>query len=131
VRAACIANPIEAANLRDRVAAQETRSQYQQQQREQERLIEGHAEMAECHQYAPEDDRVATAEYSIADQPAQHRREVDQAYVKAKCLRGESVNRQRPGDPFQNIPICREAEDPFDVPRQQQLVRHVERQQRA
>jgi hypothetical protein len=78
-----------------RVAAHETRSQYHEQQREQERPIDGRAEMAECHRYAPEDDRVATAESSIADQPAQYRCEVDQSYVKAKGLRGESVNRDR------------------------------------
>jgi hypothetical protein len=77
VCAACIAIPVESSNLRNQIAAQEARSQDQQQEREQERLIEGHAEMAECHQYAPEDDRVAAAEYPIADQASQYRREVD------------------------------------------------------
>jgi hypothetical protein len=44
------------------IAAQQARSQNQQQERKQERLIKSHAEMAERHQYATEDDRVPAAE---------------------------------------------------------------------
>ena len=86
--------------------------------------------MAECHQYAPEDDRIAAAEYSIADQPSEYRREVDQANIEAKSLRGEPFNCKRSRDRFQNMPIGPEANNLFDVPRQQQLLGHVKREQR-
>jgi len=85
--------------------------------------------MAQRHQYAPEEDRVAAAEQPITDQTSQYWREVNQADVKAKSLRGERLDRKRSGDPFQKVPICLEADNLLNMPRQQQLVGHVEREQ--
>ena len=129
VRAARIALVVERADLRDQVAAQEPGPEDQQQQREQERLVEGHAEMTEGHQPAAEDDRVASPEHPIAHESAEDGREVDQADVEPEGLRREGLDRQRPGDRLEQVPIGLKADDPFDVARQQQLFGHVEREQ--
>ena len=77
-----------------------------------------------------EHDRAALAD-AVADPAAEHRREIDEARVEAENLRGERLRRQRPERAFEHAAERREARDMLDMARQQQLVDHVEDQQRG
>jgi hypothetical protein len=91
VGAATILGSIELSDLRQQIPTQTSGSKNEQEQRQQERLVERHAEMPCRHQQRTERHRIASSEHSIANQPAEYGCEVHQPHVNAEDLRRESL----------------------------------------
>ena len=83
-----------------------------------------------AHRQRADHDGVALADPAVGDQAAEQRREIHEAGVEAEDLRGERLRRQRPDHRFDRGAEPGEPGDVLDVSRQQQLVDHVQHQQR-
>ncbi len=129
-RAAPVLGAVERAHLGRQVGPEQARAQDQQQQRQKEGRVEGHAEMAEAHQHGPRHHRAGPARQPVADDPAEQGREGQQGDVEAEDHRGQGLRRQRPGGALHHAAEDREADHVLDAPRQQQLFDHVEGQER-
>ena len=67
---------------------------------------------------------------AVGEQPAEQRQRVDHRGEQPESLRREAERRQRTVDRLQRGAIGADADDLFDMPGQEQPLRHVERQQR-
>ena len=121
---------VEGTDLGRDIALEESRADHEQQQGEQERLLERHRQVPAGHRQRADHDGVALPDPAVGDQAAEQWREVHEARVEAEDLRRERLRRQRPDHGFDRGAKSREPDDVLDVPRQQQLVHHVEHQQR-
>ena len=92
--AAVIAGRVESADLRRHVGLEAAVAENQHQQREQEQRLERHHEMADRHQRRADDDGAVLAEHAVGDEPAEERREIDEAGVEAIDVRGEAAARR-------------------------------------
>jgi hypothetical protein len=118
------------ADLSGDIALEQAGPEDQQEKRKKEALVERHCDMAAGHRHRAEHDCVALADPAVGDPPAKHRREIDEARVKPEYLRGELLRRQRPEHMLDRSPEAGEARHMLDMARQQQLVDHVQHQQR-
>jgi hypothetical protein len=78
-----------------------------------------------------EHDGAALADPAVGDPAAEHRREIDEARVEAENLGCERLRRQRPENGFEGRAESGKADDVLDMAGQQQLVDHVQHQQRG
>ncbi len=104
----------------------------QEQQRREEKRLDGHEEMADRHQDGAEDHRAALADYPVREHPSEEGGQVDERGVEPVDLRGERLWRERPEDRLE--PAFNEAkpEHPLpDIGMQEQVVDHVEDEKRA
>jgi hypothetical protein len=86
--------------------------------------------MAHRHQHAAQHDRARAPEQAVAEQAAEHRREIDEAHIETENLRRQRLRRQRPRDGFDGGAQAGKARDVFDMSGQKQLLDHVKHQQR-
>ena len=86
--------------------------------------------MPRRHQQRAERNDAHTAEHPVAERAAEHRREIDEPDVEAENLEGERLRGQRPGDGLGSGAEGGEARHMLDIARQQQLLHHVEHEQR-
>ncbi len=84
--------------------------------------------MAEYHDDGAQRDGIAPAQPPVGDQPAQHRRQVGKA-VEPDDDRRQAGDLHRAIDVLKGVMERLEADDLFDMTRQQQPVRQVQRQQ--
>jgi hypothetical protein len=121
---------IKLAHLRGDVALEEPATHDQQHQREQERGVESHGDMACAHQKRARHHRVAPSDETIGEPAAEHRREIDEARVKTVDLRRERDGAHPPEDRFKDRAERGEARDVADMPGHEQRLRHVQHQER-
>ena len=129
--AARIARRIKPANLGRDVRLKAAGAQDQRQQREQEKLLDRHHEMADRHQHRADHDGAALAEHAVGEQAAEDRREIDKPGIEPPDLRRQRLYVERAEDTFEP---ALEAEQPDDVAGmigQQQVFGHIEHEQRA
>ena len=100
-------------------------------QREQKQRLERHHEMADRHQCRAEHHGPALAEHAVGEQAAEDRREIDEGGVKAVDMRGERLHAERPEQEFETALERRVADDGFGAPGCEQILDHVEHEQRA
>ena len=121
---------VQRADLRNQVTAQASGAEREQQQREQERRIERHAEVPDRHHQGAQCHRAVATEYTVAEQTAEQRCQVHRADVETEDLEGERLRRQWPREPLDRGPERSESDDVLDMSGQQQLLHHVQREQR-
>ena len=122
---------IQRTDLRRDIALEKSRADHQQQQRQQERLVEGHGQMPGRHRDRAYDHRVALPDPAIGDHATQKRREVHEARIQPEDLRGQRLVRHGASQPLHPAPEARKPGDMLDMPGQQQLVHHVQHHQRG
>ena len=120
---------VKVPDLRGDIALQAARSGDQQQQRDQEALLERHREMSGAHHQRADHNRLLRAQQPVGDPAAEQRREIDEAGVETERLRRERLARHGSEDGFKRRPVRGHSGDMLDVPRQQQLLDHVEHDQ--
>jgi hypothetical protein len=89
-----------------------------------------HRDVAGEHRQRADDDRVAQADPTVGKHAAEQWREIHHACVQAEQLRRECLRREWTGDRFHRRAQLRKADDVFDMAREQQLVDHVQHDQR-
>ena len=99
-------------------------------QGEEERPVERHGDVTGAHAQGADHHAVALPDPTVGDHPAEQRREVDEPGVETENLRRERLRRQRADDRFHRGTESGEPGNLLDMPRQQQLVHHVEGEQR-
>ena len=128
--AAAVVWSVELADLRLEIAAQGAGAQDQQQHGQQERLVEGHAEVPGGHQKRAQRHGSRAPQNPVAQPPADGRGHIDEAHVEAEDLGREPLGRQVAEQALDGAPERRKADNPFYMARQQQLLGHVEGEQR-
>ena len=122
---------VQRPDLAREVALEAAHARQQAQQREQEREVERHQEMAGGHEQGAEDDGARATQPAVGDESAGDRRQVNQPGVEAEDGGGQRHVGQRPVvDPLEDGAERGEAGDILDMTRQQELLDHVEHQQR-
>ncbi len=118
---------VQLADLGRDIALEQPDADDERQEREQERPFEGHQKMPERHHQRSRDQRDPSAGELVRDDPAEDRHQVNERGVIAEDRRGERLGFQ-PGI----MPAAQpgEARDLVDVARQQEIIDHVEREQR-
>ncbi len=129
--AARIARRIEPADLRGNVRLEAAVAEDEEQQREQKELLDRHHEMADRHQARADDDGAALAEHAVGQQAAEDRREIDQPGIEAPDLRRQRLHVERTEHGFQRALQRVEPAHIAGVLRQQQVLGHVQHEQRA
>jgi hypothetical protein len=86
--------------------------------------------MAPAHRQRTDHDRVALPYPAVGDEAAEQRREIDETCVETKDLRCERLRRKRTHHGFDGRAESRESGDVLHVAGQQQLVHHVQHQER-
>ena len=94
-------------------------------------MIECHRKVTGAHQERASHDRVALPDPPIRNEAAEQRREVDETGVQAIDLRCRRLRRQWTHDRFDGGAKTREAGDVLYVSRQNQLVDHIQHDQRG
>jgi hypothetical protein len=120
---------VERADLGRNIALEKARTQDQQRQRDQERLVERHRQVARAHQQHSDQHGALAAQDPVGDPAPGDRGEIDQARIEPGDQRGEIDIGQRSGK-FQSTAQGGQAPDMPGKVRQQQLLDHVQRQQR-
>ena len=87
--------------------------------------------MADGHQHAANDHRAALAEHAVGEQAAEDRREIGKAGVEAEQLRGERLHIERPEQRFEPPFDRAKPEHGFGLSRLQEMLDHVENDERA
>ena len=82
-----VAGRIKPADLRGDIRFEAAVAENEKQQREQEKLLDRHHEVADRHQRRADDDGAALAEHAVGQQSAEDWREVNEAGVEAPDLR--------------------------------------------
>jgi hypothetical protein len=129
--AARIAGRVEAANLGRDVRLEAAAAENERQQREQKKLLDRHHEMAERHQGRADDHCAALAEHAIGDKPAEDRGEIDEPGIETPDLRGQRLHVERAEYRFQCALEREKADHAAGMVRKQQILGHVEHEQRA
>ena len=129
--AARIARRIKPADLGRDIRLEAAGAEDQRQQREQEKLLDRHHEMADRHQHRADDDGAALAEHAVGQQPAEDRREIDEPGIKAPDLRRQRLHVERAEDAFEPALEAEQADDVAGMIGQQQIFGHIEHEQRA
>src|SRR6266480_220738 len=86
--------------------------------------------MTGTHRESADHDSVALSDPAIGNHAAEQRREVNEAGVESKNLRGERLRRERSDNRFQSGTESGKSTDVANMSRQQQLVHHEEGEQR-
>ena len=93
--AARVAGPVEVANLGRDVGLEGAVADDEQQERNEEPVLVGHGEVAERHEGAAEDDRLALSPVAVGEVAAEDGGRVDEARVPAVEHRGVGADRRR------------------------------------
>ncbi len=125
-----IAGRIERADLRRDVRLERAVAEDQHGDGQEEQGLEGHQEVPDRHQRCAEHDGAALAEHAVGEQAAEDRREVNETSVEPVDVRGKRLHAERPEDGFQRAPECGEADHVLGAAGMQQVLHHVEHQQR-
>ena len=86
--------------------------------------------MTGTHRQGADHDTIALSDPAVGDDAAEQRREIDETGVETENLRRERLRRERADERFQSGPEARKSGDVLDMARQQQLVDHVQDDQR-
>src|SRR5450631_238796 len=121
---------IKAADLRRNIGLESPVAQNEQQEGEQKKMLEGHHEMACDHQHRAKDDGWGPANPSVGENSAEYRRQIDQAGVEPINLRCQRLDAKRSGYRFEPPLQGREAQYVSGDFRLQQIVDHVQNEQR-
>ena len=131
VRAPQVAGRVEGAHLAGEIPLEAADSGQQAKERDQERGVEGHQEMAGGHQERADGDRAGPSEPPVGDEAAGDRGQVHEAGVEPEDRRGESHVRKRAAvDALDGGAERGEPGDALDVPGKQHLANHVQHEKR-
>ncbi len=124
-----IARRVEFADLARHVGLEGAIADNEDEEREQQQRLERHHEMAERHQQGADDHRAAMSEHAVGDDPAEHRRQIDETGVEAIDVGGERLNVERTEQGFKGAFERRKPNHLAGV-RRKHVLDHVEHEQR-
>ena len=100
-------------------------------ERDEEEVLERHHEMPGRHQGGADDHGAALAEHPVGDQAADERGGVNEGGIEAVDIRREGLRPERPEHAFQHAAQRVEPDDPVGAAGDEQILGHVEDEQRA
>ena len=122
---------VEGPDLRGDVRLEEAATDAERGEGGEKESVPHQHELAEDHDDAAENDRLALAEDAVGEDPAEERCQVDQRGVEAIDLVGELLVVEVAEDVLERAAHDREAGDGLDDAGEREVLRHVEDQERA